>query len=253
MHDDEWRNKMLYKGEELFRIAICDDEEHSRRMLRDILCENEKRQGDFLISMFSTGEALLNTNLGNYSMLILDMVLPGENGREVAKCFRSKNKNCMILCCSDKTAPIPEDFRFMPFRYMRKDREKQMRNDFQDAIDEMYRRRSKPQIKVTVGKVNKMIPVDDIVRIEIIKNGSMIYHYNKFHELEETKVKERLKELYSQLSFYGFEYAHSSYLVNCHYIDRWSRKELVLRDGTILGISRAREKTFQKACAKYIV
>lgn len=244
---------MLYKGEELFRIAICDDEEHSRRRLRDILCENEKKQGDFLITMFSTGAEFLNTDLSNYSLLILDMVLPGENGREVAKYFRRKNKNGMILCCSDKIGPIPEDFRFLPFRYMRKDRENQMRNDFRDAIDEMYRRRSKPQIRVTVGKVNKMIPIDDIVRIEIIKNGSAIYHYNMFHELTETRVKERLKELYPQLSYFGFEYAHSSYLVNCHYIDRWSRNELVLHDGTILGISRARSKTFQKACIKYIV
>lgn len=244
---------MLYKGEELFWIAICDDEDHSRRKLRDIVCENEKNQGDFFISLFPSGNALMKSSLSKYNLLILDMVLPGENGREVAKTFRKQNKDGMILCCSDKTAPIPEDFRFAPFRYMRKDKEKQMRTDFQDAIDEMYRRRTKPLIKVTQGTNNKIIPVDDIVRIEIVKNGSLIYHYNVFHELTQTKVKERLKDLYPQLSLYGFEYAHSSYLVNCRYVDLWNRNELVLHDGTILGISRAREKTFRKACMRYIV
>ena len=70
-------------------IAICDDEKDSVREIKEILLEGEMEPGEFKISVFFSGRALLEANVGRYDLLILDMVFPEEHGREIACEYRS--------------------------------------------------------------------------------------------------------------------------------------------------------------------
>lgn len=243
---------MKYKGDELYWIAICDDEKESVREIRNILLEGEVEPGEFKISVFSTGEELLNANVSRYDLLILDIIFPRENGRTIAEQYRRRNKDGLFVFCTDKVAPIPEDFKTLPYRYMRKGNEERMRDDLLDVVEEMYRRRSKHNIIVSVGKGQLKLCTEDIVYLEIAKNGCYVHYYNKNEELCKVKAKERIKELYAKIFSRGFEFSHNSYLINCHYVRWWSSSELVLVNGTHISVSRAREDKFKDACVRYI-
>lgn len=243
---------MEYTGDELFWIAICDDEKDSVREIKDILLEGEAEQGEFKISVFPSGAALLSSNVNRFDLLILDMVFPGENGREIANEYRNRNKDGIFVFCTGKVAPIPEDFRTGPYRYIRKEYPRRLRKDLLETVEEMYRRRIKSRLKVTEGKTTRLLHIEDILYMEIAKSGSYIYYFKKPGELCSVKVKEKLRELYPQLFAYGFEFAHNSYLVNCHYLQRWNSRELELINGKRLSVSRAREKKFAEAALKYI-
>lgn len=243
---------MNYTGDELLWIAICDDERKSIREICDILMEGEIEPGDFKISRFSSGKELLNASVSRYNLLILDMMLPGENGREIAKEYRKKNKDGLLVFCTGKTTPIPDDFKVLPYRYMRKDQIRQLRSGLLETVEEMYRRKAKKNIRLTQGKNTVLIEADKILYLEIAKNGSMVYYYDRNNTVCQIKVKEKPKELYPKLVVYGFEFSHNSYLVNCHYLKRWNNHELELIDGTHLSISRSREKSFTEVCIKYI-
>ena len=91
---------MEYTGDELFWIAICDDEKDSIKEIKDILMEGEAEPGEFKISVFPSGAALMNANVDRYDLLILDMVFPGENGREIACEYRNRNKDGMFVFCT---------------------------------------------------------------------------------------------------------------------------------------------------------
>lgn len=243
---------MEYTGDELFWIAICDDEKDSVKEIKDILLEGEAEQGEFKISVFPSGAALLSANVSRFDLLILDMVFPGENGREIANEYRSRNKDGMFVFCTGKMSPIPDDFRTGPYRYMRKEYPRRLRRDLLETVEEMYRRRIKSRLKVTEGKTTRLLHIEDILYMEIAKSGSYIYYFKKPGELCSVKVKEKLRELYPYLFAYGFEFAHNSYLVNCHYLQRWNSRELELINGKRLSVSRAREKKFAEAALKHI-
>lgn len=243
---------MNYKGDELYWIAICDDEAESVREIKKILLEGEMEPGEFKISVFSSGEELLNANVSRYDLLILDIMFPGENGRKIAEKYRRRNKDGLFVFCTGKSSPIPDDFKLRPYRYMRKENEERMRDDLMDAVEEMYRRRSKHHVALSVGKTRLLIDVEDVVYMEIAKNGCYVHYYNKNEELCKVKAKEKIKELYPRVFTYGFEFSHNSYLVNCHYVNWWSNNELVLINGVHISISRARESKFKEACVKYI-
>ncbi|MCM1211134.1 MAG: LytTR family DNA-binding domain-containing protein [Blautia sp.] len=247
-----WGVKMNYTGDELLWIAICDDETKSVMEIKEILMEGELEPGDFKISVFSSGEELLNASVGRYNLLILDMMLPGKHGRDVAKEYRRENKDGLMVFCTGKSSPIPEDFKTMPYRYMRKEHARQMRKDLLETVEEMYRRKAKHRLQLTQGKTITLVEVEKILYLEITKNGSAVYYLDKANNVCQVKVKERLKELYPQLVAFGFEFSHNSYLVNCHYLKRWDNHELELINGTRLSISRAREKSFKEVCMKYI-
>lgn len=243
---------MNYTGDELLWIAICDDERNSVREIRDILMEGELEPGDFKISIFSSGKDLLRASVSRYNLLILDMIFPEENGREIAKEYRKKNKDGLLVFCTGKSAPIPEDFKAMPYRYMRKDQIRQLRSGLLETVEEMYRRKCKKHLQLTQGKSTVLVEADKILYIEIAKIGSTIYYFDRDDTVRQMRVREKVKELYPKLAVYGFEFSHNSYLVNCHYLKRWDSHELELIDGTHLSISRAREKVFREACIRYI-
>lgn len=244
---------MEYTGDELFWIAICDDEKDSIREIKEILLEGEAEPGEFKISVFPSGAALMNANVGRYDLLILDMVFPEESGREIAHEYRNKNKDGMFVFCTGKASPVPEDFRLGPYRYMKKEYPRRLRRDLLETVEEMYRRRIKSRLKVTEGKTTILLHIEDILYLEIAKSGSYIYYYKNPGELCTVKVKEKPRELYPNLFAYGFEFAHNSYLVNCHYLHKWNSRELELANGKCLSVSRAREKKFAEAAMKYIV
>ena len=244
---------MNYKGDELYWIAICDDEKESVEEIVDILMEGELEPGEFKISVFSSGEELLNANVSRYDLLILDIMFPGENGRAIAEKYRRRNKDGLFVFCTGKASPIPDDFKYQPYRYMRKDHANRLRTDLLDTVEEMYRRRSKHQVRLSVGKIQLLVNIEDIVYMEIAKNGCHVHYYNNEEELCTVKAKEKIKSLYPQLFSYGFEFAHNSYLVNCRYLKWWGYHELELINGVKISIIRAREKAFKEACIKYIV
>lgn len=243
---------MNYKGDELYWIAICDDEINSIREIKKILMEGEAEPGEFKISVFSSGTDLMQGNVGRYDLLILDIMFPNENGRDIADEYRSKNKDGLFVYCTGKASPIPEDFINRPYRYMKKEKTKQMRKYLLEAVEEMYRRRNSPQLQLTEGKRTVLVKVDDILYLEIAKNGCNVICLDKECGVRILKVREKIKDLYPRLHAFGFEFAHNSYLVNCHHLKCWDSHELEFINGMRMSISRARERKFKEACARFI-
>lgn len=243
---------MKYKGEDLYWIAICDDERESVRAIKNILLEGEREPGEFYISVFSSGEEFMRSDVRRYDLLILDMMLSGKNGRLVAEEYRRKKRDGLFAFCTGRFYPIPEDFRHEPYRFIKKDPPLPMRRDLLETVDEMYRRRMKNCLQLTQGKTTALVNIEDILYLEIAKNGGIVHYYDKFGQVCSLKIKEKPKDMYPKLSLFGFEFAHNSYLVNCHYLKKWNSTELELADGTCLSVSRAKEKQFRKACIKFI-
>ena len=62
---------------------------------------------------------------------------------------------------------------------------------------------------------------------------------------------ERLEEWYVQLCAQGFEYAHTSYIVNLKAVTKIMQNELTMSNGDKLGISRTCSKKFHQSFSMY--
>lgn len=243
---------MAHSDEHKFSIAICDDDKHYVKNLRDLMQEDEKVFGDLGFSFYFSGYDLLEEDVTQFDLLVMDMVLPNADGRKIAAEFKKRNPDAMLVFCTGKKAPIPEDFQLGAYRYIRKEEPLQLRKDFRDTIDELYRKHAKERMVVTEGSRNVVLCIEDIIYIEIQKNGCLVRYYDKNGNVCNLEIKEKLRELYEKVVPFGFEYAHNSYIINCHKVKSWTITDVLLSDGTSMNISRSKTRAFRNACIRYI-
>ena len=73
------------------------------------------------------------------------------------------------------------------------------------------------------------------------------------HYKDEDRIvsREKLKDLYETLKEHDFIHAHNSYIVNLKHVKRINKSELELSDGTVLSISRSKEKECRERAAQW--
>ena len=80
------------------RIAIVEDEESNQKILQDYLERLSKEKGIlFKIAVFNNGVAFLNNYQAEYDLVFMDIQMPFENGIEVSKALREKDKYVAII------------------------------------------------------------------------------------------------------------------------------------------------------------
>ena len=86
----------------LKRIAIIEDEADLRELLRLHLTQN-----GYDVSLFSSGDKFLSgKSLGNFDMIILDLMMPGTDGLDVCRILRSNDttKKVLIIMLTAKSS-----------------------------------------------------------------------------------------------------------------------------------------------------
>ena len=138
------------------------------------------------------------------------------------------------------------------FQYLMKPiNEKEFEDVFAQAVREYRYLEAKKnmeprEILVRNGNVTRKVLVDDIYYIEssnrkiiVFMQDGEIECYGKIGELEN-----ELKE--------GFFRIHKGYLVNMKYVERYSRTEVLMKNGSGLLISKYKYQDFIKAYLGYI-
>lgn len=104
----------------MFDIAICDDSELDRILLRD-------RISKFIIGMdvrlheYAEGKEVLN-DIGtiHFSMIILDIQMEGMDGSETAEHIRALDDGVILVFYTGTSEPSPKSFLVQPYRYIYK-------------------------------------------------------------------------------------------------------------------------------------
>ncbi len=245
----------------MLRIVICDDNEKDIEYMKEIIMACGVNKGEVCFYTYHSGEDFLvqAKELEYCDLVILDMQMEGMDGHETAVAFRQLFPQTTLVFWSGVCRPTDETFKVTPFRYLYKNySRKAMICEMQAVIEEARFKQNMPQI---IGcYYNNMIRFypDDILYIENERMGSSIHSCleekksNRDNE-EKPKTKMKLRELYEILKPYGFEYAHNSYIVNMNYVTKvYSKGDLQLKDGTILGISRSKQKSFREAFSEFM-
>lgn len=233
---------------QLYHIAICDDEKMEREKIAEMteeICNEEQICPK--ITCFESAENLLDEIKDGirFDLMLLDVLMPGLDGIELARGLRSEKQKTSIVFISYNREMALQGYEVSATRYLAKPVDKEKLKEAILFCYGQYRKDRKILLPVN-GSMIKVAP-NDIYYIEIVGRKSRIAM-----EKEEWDASISLAELEEMLSGQGFIRCHQSFLVNCHNVRSFRTSSMELNDGRSVPVSKHRIKEVRQAFFDYM-
>lgn len=232
-----------FRGDEMFKIAICDDENSVCTEI-DSIIQDYGRQHliEFETEIFFSGEILKNhLREERFDIIFLDIELSGAGGVEIGQFVRHQMEDeiTQIVFISSKAKYAMELFKVRPLDFFLKPiSEKRLREALTEAIRLINR--GNQLFEYSVGKTIHRIPYKEILYFKSEGKKIKIVFANEVREFY-GKLKHVIKRMESQ----EFLYIHKSYLVNPNYVAEYKYDFVKMTNNEILSISQANRKNIR--------
>ena len=243
-------------------IGICDDEKYIRSHIRSMI---EQQESGCRIVEFSSGKELLawleDTKGHSMDLLFLDISMEDMDGMTAARRLRLQTDRRqepvwgslpLLIFVTGYAEYMPEAFGVHAFQYMVKPvKEQEFQRIFGQAVKECCRLKagapeSPRELLLKKGSTMRSVPVDEICYLEE-NNRKVIVCLLK----EKIAYYARLGDLERELgpSFFRI---HRGYLIHMKYVERYDRKQVIMKNKDCLLLSRYKYQEFVHAYMNYI-
>ena len=232
----------------MYRIAVCEDESA-------ILTANARLAEDALrelgiegtVSAYSGGEALLaefERDSRAFDLLLLDILMDGMNGMELAKTLRRRGMNAAIAFVTSSAEFLREGYQVQPVNYLFKP----VRYGDVTEVIRTARRNGAAQTAVfRSGQTSVVLELSQLMWIEVYGHELHV-HLTDGERVVSGSLASAMQVLPAGL----FARCHNSYLVNLSYVAELSRTGVLLRGGVRLPVSRSYYEKIQTALINYL-
>lgn len=232
----------------MYRIAICEDEAVFR-LEQETVCRRicDGLHMEYEIAVFETGTDLLAVYDGGarYDLLLLDIVMDGLSGMELARRLRGLGDEAAIVFITSNPDYAIEGYDVGALHYLMKPLDG---SALGKVIAADYKRRfSRSYLFVKSGTQNLRLPLKDIICLETVGRRVRITTLNG-----EIETPAKLAELLEYLPKEQFCRCHVGFAVNLCNIQTVSRTDAVAVNGKVVPVSRAYLKEVEKAFLKRI-
>lgn len=229
----------------MIQIAFCDDNAAELSRIRTLLEALRPFDGQYEISVFSDGEALLGSEKRPFDLLFMDVQMPHMDGYETAHKIRETDQSTVLVFLTGVAAPTVEVFEVTPFRYLMKQMDDAT---IQKELAATFAEVSRKTQFVTIRSGSDLIRLNVSSILYMTISGRSVTLVTD-HGAQQIKVK--ISALYELLSAHGFAYSHKSYLVNFNRILTISGSTVIMENGDILPISQPKAKTFKAEFVRF--
>ena len=228
----------------MIHVAVCDDDINVLEELS--LCVKksfEKLEFPIFLQSFDQPADLLRQYRNkDFDVLFLDIDMPGIDGVAFGRYLRSQNLLPCIVYISCREDRVFETFSIAPLRFIRKNRLFEEIDESALAIIQWWSAREQRKMVIASRDEVVSIDIDNIVYVECLAKVQSIVTLNETHA-----VKLTMREVECKLLPFGFVQPHKGFIVNFRHIDRITTRSLLLKDGTVLPISKRRIADTKKA------
>lgn len=231
----------------MYRIAVCEDDSKEQDeivcMTKKILQENEIKCDIF---KYESGEELLTAikNGTQFQLLLIDVLLKGINGIELAAELRRQKEKTAIVFISWNWEMALQGYEVAASRYIGKPIQE---DRLREAVLFCYENQKKIEILLPTLHGECRISISDIVYAEAQGRGVKLILIN-----EELKVNLKISQLNELLASQQFVLCHRAYLVNLEFVQYIRRYEIELKDGKILPVSKYRISEIKEKLIGYL-
>lgn len=229
-------------------IAVCDDNQADRAQICGMAGEILHSVGiDHSILEFESGQQLLDAIEGGaqFHILLLDVLLEGMSGLELAAALRKQQNKTEIIFVSVNRELALLGYEVSAARYLAKPLDG---DKLKEAL--LYCCRvcqGNKEILLPTNQGQRIISVSMIWYVEAYERGTRFFLAG---ETVESRLK--FKEAEKLLSELGFAVCHRSYLVNLACVNYIRHYEVELHDGRIVPIGKARYGEIRKKLFDYV-
>lgn len=232
-------------------IAICDDNIDELSRISSLL-ESYRRECNSSITyeaLHNATELLETIKVRNFDLLILDILMPGITGIDVAKEIRQSNNQIPIIFLTSSREYAVESYRVNAEDYILKPARK---DEMFHVINKQYAKFVQEDSYLTIkieGGIMKL-PYSKIVYIEVINrriyfnlaDGEIKQAYGYLADFESL--------LLAEPNFYK---PHRSYLVNLNYVTQLDKNGLITTIGKTIPVARDIFAKTKAAYMKYLL
>lgn len=235
------------------RIAVCEDEQIFREnIIKEI--EGYYHSLDVVVDGFSSGEELIEKyengrktgSLPHYDLLFLDIEMKVMDGFETARRIRSYGGREILLFLTSHTEMAMEGYEVNAFRFLGKPLKKEKLTEALQQVQQCFLQEKTILLRGEEEEV--VVPLSSILYAEAMKN--YVYYYIAEHtsvgSVKLIKVREKIAEVEQKLKEDGFFRCHRSYVISLMQVVSFDKKEVVLKNGTSLPISRGKAEELKQ-------
>lgn len=223
----------------MIHIAICDDSKQERQILAALFKRYQELHATPLqIHIFQNGFSLLDAiDQGKrFDITILDILMPGENGIEIARNIRASGTDTEIIFLTSSPEYAVDSYEVKAQNYLLKPvTEEKFFASIDSILDELDEKDTASFIIYTTEKQYSRIRVSSLVY------GEVTHRTITLHLADQTMVSAVMTftEFQDILKAYpDFIYPHRSYAVNMNYIQYVTKSDIILTDGQKIPLSR---------------
>lgn len=229
-----------------YQVAICDDSDKDAAFVQEILTQwAQDRQIEILARRFPSAESFLFEYEENkeYDILLLDIEMGQMDGVTMAKQVRKDNEAVQIIFITGYSDYIAEGYEVAALHYLMKPVNKEKLFTVLDrALDK--RKQQERYLNLELSGEMVRIPFYDIRYLDVRQN------YVTVHAKEDYTVKRPLGEFEKELD-QRFCRVGRAMILNLKYIQRVTKTEVRLSDGTVLPLPRGAYEPLNRAIIAY--
>lgn len=228
------------------RILICDDEVRYINDLQGYIEEYMNTHGvDYVIDT-TTSPSEITKSDAVYDMVFLDIKMPQYDGIDLAYELKERNSKVVIFFITAFNEYQDMAMDLQVFRFFEKPfDEKRLYSSLDKAME--YIDGAYVDVFVYSDKEHSKILVDDIIYIETENRRTHLHTID-----EDIIVRETLDEWNEKLPTTFFYQVHKSFMVNLHYITKYSYEELYLNETIRIPVATRKQADFHKAWFRYL-
>lgn len=223
----------------MIHIAICDDSKQERQILAALFKRYQELHATPLqIHIFQNGFSLLDAiDQGKrFDITILDILMPGENGIEIARNIRASGTDTEIIFLTSSPEYAVDSYEVKAQNYLLKPvTEEKFFASIDSILAELDEKDTASFIIYTTEKQYSRIRVSSLVY------GEVTHRTITLHLSDQTMISAVMTftEFQDILKAYpDFIYPHRSYAVNMNYIQYVTKSDIILTDGQKIPLSR---------------
>ena len=230
----------------VYRVAIVDDSVTDARFVEGILKDwAGEKQTAIQAQVFSSAESFLFRYAEDkeWDILLLDIEMGAMDGVTMAKKVRAHNEAVQIVFITGYSDYIAEGYEVAALHYLMKpvDREKLMA-----VLDRALEKRKQEERCLNLEMSGEMVrlPFYEIRYLDVRQN------YVTVHAKGDYTVKRSLNDFEKELD-HRFHRVGRSMILNLKYIQRVTKTEVRLSDGTVLPLPRGAYEPLNRAIIQH--
>ena len=162
----------------MIRIVICDDEEiFTNKIQQSVRAFFSRRNINVAIKCFNESTSLISDIQNQTNLFLLDVMMPGNSGLELASVIRDVHPDAYIIFISNMEDAVFSSFKYAPLRFIRKEF---IDEELPEALSAFASEFDSPEnvINVYSDKKNIVLPIKSITFVESDKHYIHIYTHS---------------------------------------------------------------------------